>query len=139
MFCIDQALSSYSAAKNKFSTANQAEVTTYRAWMEDNVPVHPSELRFLGSDHEGDLICLSSSAPRPRNTATNDNTNNADVRQLVFLLCVTMILLWLVFSMLPGFPPKLLLLCIVVGCMGSIVWKDFLRQHGSIAGSKKDA
>jgi hypothetical protein len=133
----DQALSSYSTAKSKFEAASPEDIDAYRIWMNENTPIHPSETRFLSVDHDRDLINPSSSKSLPEPSSTSDALEHVDIRQVVFLLYVTMVLLLLAFSMLPGFLSKSFLLVIVVACMSSITLKESSRNHGRITGSNK--
>jgi hypothetical protein len=136
---LDQALSSHATTKNKFDAAAQDDIYAYRAWMDENAPVHPSETEFLRGDHDQDLINPSSPKHRPQPTIPNNTSDRIDLKQIVFLLYVTMVLLLLAFSMLPGFLSKLLLLVVVVASMGSILLKEFPLNYGIVKASKKDA
>ena len=123
--------------------ASQPDIMAYRAWMEEHTPVHPSETQYLSSDNEDDLISAAA-APSPtpippKVIAPPIDADGVDLKQLIFLLHFTMILLLLAFSMLPDLFSKILLLCVVVGCTGTFFWKHIPFPHGVLDGKQKDA
>jgi hypothetical protein len=106
-------------------------------WLADNQPVHQIETRYLSSDNEDDLINPSSITQDAKSSTPNDTTDQFDLKQMIVLLHLTTILLLLAFSVLPGFLPRLFLICSVAGCMGCIIWKDFPNRRRNIAGLQK--
>ena len=141
---VDQALSTFSEGQKNFSPAAASDIVAYRSWLDEHHPLASNETDFVSSDHEGDLICPSAPSSSKKTPATKDHINHEvdhhNLKQVIVLLYVTMVLLLLAFSMLPGFFSKLILLLVVVGCMSSLVWRDLPIGHSqSIARSKKAA
>ena len=137
---IDQALASFSGTKANSAPVTVSDIGAYRSWMEDEQVLHESETHFLSSDHEDDLVCPSLGPPSTKTIEPPSAPSNTyEIRQLVFLLYITMVILLLAFSMLPGLLSKVFLLCIVVACTGSIAWRDIpQRPHASVACLEKD-
>lgn len=106
----NRALTSYRNMVKSFEPASHADITAYRSWITEHVPIVESESAFLNKD--SDLLCVSSSGPR------SDFRSGTALETPVIVVAFGLLCTVIVFKMVPQILARLVISAMVgVACL----------------------
>ncbi|KIW03052.1 uncharacterized protein PV09_05703 [Verruconis gallopava] len=131
----NQGLTTYSDAKNKYTPAGESDITAYRAWMAEHVPIEPNEGKYL--DRGDDLMFPGKQPAEQAKSPTNHATYSSELTLLMTMDLIMLATLLIAFSIVPGPVAKILLGGVLLCCLAGTLW--FSKDKSIGLRSKKDA